>query len=157
DAFDAAAALDWATPLASLAPATSMFVVGRGVGFGATLEAALKLKETCRLHAEAFSTAEVVHGPIELVAPGFPVLALQQDDASAPGARDVLARLVGLGARVLSTLPVAGATTLPTVPGAPAVLAPLLHLQSLYVALPALAAARGLDADAPRHVTKVTE
>ncbi|MGE5186967.1 MAG: SIS domain-containing protein [Acidobacteriota bacterium] len=133
--------------LAALAPARSLYVVARGLGFGCAQELALKLKETCRLHAEAFSTAEVQHGPIALVEPGFPIVALAQDDATAPGTRATLARLAQLGASVLE-LPVAGA---------PAVLQPLAAVQSGYLALPALAAARGLVADAPPHLTKVTE
>ena len=157
DALAAAAELDWAPALAPLAAATSLYVVARGVGLGAALEIALKLKETCRLHAEAFSTAEVLHGPVALVGPGFPVLALGQDDETAPGTRDAVAHLIGLGAAVASALPVAGADELPTVAGVPAVLAPLCQAQSFYVAAPALARARGLDADAPAHLHKVTE
>jgi glucosamine--fructose-6-phosphate aminotransferase (isomerizing) len=134
-------------PLAPLAAASSMYVVARGLGFGAALEIALKLKETCRLHAEAFSTAEVQHGPIALVTPGFPVLALVQDDATAPSTRDTLARLASLGASVIE----------PPVAAVPAVLQPLVATQSCYLGLPALAAARGLDADAPPHLRKITE
>src|SRR5262249_46843886 len=131
-------------------------VLGRGVGLGAALELALKLKETCRLHAEAFSTAEVLHGPVALVDAGFPVLALGQDDASAATTRTTIERLAALGARVWSTLEVAGTTLLP-VAAAPALVAPLIQLTSAYLALPALAAARGLDADAPAHLRKVIE
>ena len=61
--------------------------VGRGVGFGVAQEAALKFKETCGLHAEAFSAAEVRHGPMALVGPGFPVLAFAQDDETRAGRR----------------------------------------------------------------------
>jgi len=157
EALEAAAALDWGPALASLAAATSLYVVGRGVGLGGALEVALKLKETCRLHAEAFSTAEVLHGPVALVGPGFPVLALGQDDHTAGATRDVVAQLVGLGADVRSVHAVAGARSLPVVAGVPAVLAPLCQVQSFYLAAPALAAARGLDPDAPAHLRKVTE
>ncbi len=135
------------TSLAALASARSLYVVARGPGFGAALELALKLKETCRLHAEAFSAAEVQHGPIALVEPGFPIVALVQDDATAAGTRDALARLAALGASVLHV----------TAPAVPAVLQPLAQVQSCYLALPALAAVRGLDADAPPHLRKVTE
>jgi len=133
--------------LASLSAASSLYVVARGPGFGAALELALKLKETCGLHAEAFSTAEVQHGPIALVRAGFPILALSQDDATLAGTRDALARLTSLGASVLELPHVA----------APALLQPLAAVQSCYLALPALATARGLDADAPPHLRKVTE
>lgn len=153
DALAAATALAW--PLDHLAAARSAYVVGRGVGLAAALELALKLKETCRLHAEAFSAAELRHGPIALVEPGFPVLVLGQDDRTHASVAETVATLVGLGADVASTLPAAGARLLPTVP-APAVIAPLCQVQSCYLALPALARARGVDADAPAHLAKVT-
>lgn len=151
-----AAAHDWRPALRPLATASSLYVLGRGVGLGPAQEVALKLVETCRLHAQAYSTAEILHGPIALVGPGFPILALGQDDASGPGTRAVIARLVALGAEVSATLAVSGASELP-IGTMPAVLAPLAALQSFYLALPALAAARGLDADAPPHLQKVTE
>ena len=78
DLLDDAWALDWSAALPLLQDARSLYVLGRGVGFGVAEEAALKLKETCGLHAEAFSAAEVRHGPMALVGPGFPVLAFAQ-------------------------------------------------------------------------------
>jgi len=107
-ALDAATRLDWWPQLAPLARATSLYAVGRGTGLGAALEIALKLKETCRLHAEAFSAAELQHGPLALVDRGFPVLAVGQDDDSAATTRAAIARLVELGADVRSTLAVPG-------------------------------------------------
>lgn len=146
DVLEAACDTPW--DLSALAGATGLYVCGRGVGLGAAQEVALKLKETCRLHAEAFSTAEVLHGPLALVAPGFPVLAIEQADETAAATRGVLGKLASLGAVLHRCAPPAGA---------PALLAPLCQVQSFYLGLPALAAARGLDADAPVHLTKVTE
>ena len=60
----------------------SLFVLGRGPSLAIANEAALKFKETCGMHAEAYSAAEVMHGPLALVGPGFPVLALAARDAS---------------------------------------------------------------------------
>jgi glucosamine--fructose-6-phosphate aminotransferase (isomerizing) len=136
-----------ACPL-DLATASNLYVVGRGVGLSAAHEIALKLKETCHLHAEAFSTAELRHGPIALVDRGFPILALVQADRTQPSVEDTLAHLASLGAAI---------TRLPVVANAPAILAPLCAVQAFYLALPALAKARGLDADAPSpHLSKVT-
>ncbi len=59
--------LDWSAAIEYLRPANNLFVVGRGLGLGIAQEAALKLKETCGLHAEAFSSAELRHGPVALV------------------------------------------------------------------------------------------
>src|SRR5581483_7134123 len=65
--------MDWSSLVNGLMDARDLFVVGRGLGLGAAQEAALKLKETCGLHAEAFSGAEVMHGPMAIVGKGFPV------------------------------------------------------------------------------------
>lgn len=146
DALAAAAALDASAAFAQLASARNLYVVGRGVGLSAALEIALKLKETCGLHAEAFSTAELRHGPIALVGAGFPVLAIRQDDRTRASVDDAIAHLVDLGASII---------TLPT-SAAPAVFAPACQVQTSYLALPALAAARGLDADVPPHLAKIT-
>jgi len=148
DAFDSACGIDW--DLTPLAPATSLYVVGRGVGLGAAQEVALKLKETCRLHAEAFSTAELLHGPVALVDRGFPIVAVEQADETAAASRATLERLAEMGAVIhRCALPAGIATS--------AVLAPLLQVQTFYLGLPALAARRGLDADAPAHLRKITE
>ena len=132
--------------LTALAPAQSAYVIGRGIGLGVALEIALKLKETCRLHAEAFSTAEVLHGPVALVGPGFPIIALTQPDATETRTRAVIEKLAAMGAAVHS----APAVTCPPI------LAPLCQVQRFYLGIPALAAARGLDPDAPAHLSKVT-
>lgn len=155
-ALAAAAALDWAPALVSFAAATSLYTVGRGVGLAAALEIALKLKETCGLHGEAFSSAEILHGPVALVGTGFPILALAQHDRTEPSVRATIARLVEHGARVHATLVMDHVTRLPTVADVPAVLAPLCFVQSFYAAVPQLAAARGHDPDAPPHLAKVT-
>src|SRR5437763_431878 len=55
---------DWSALAAGLDAARGLYVVGRGLGLGIAQEAALKLKETCGLHAEPFSAAEVRHGPM---------------------------------------------------------------------------------------------
>jgi glucosamine--fructose-6-phosphate aminotransferase (isomerizing) len=146
DLFDAACALAWV--LTPLAAATSLYVVARGIGLGVAQEVALKLKETCRLHAEAFSTAEVLHGPVELVGAGFPIISIEQADATATATQDVLEKLAAFGATVHRCPPLAGV---------PAVVQPICQALSFYLALPALASARGLDADAPAHLQKVTE
>jgi glucosamine--fructose-6-phosphate aminotransferase (isomerizing) len=155
--LDAASRLDWWPALEGLQTASSLYVIGRGIGLGAASEMALKFKETCRLHAEAFSAAEVMHGPLALVRPGFPVIAIGQDDESASGLREVATRLKDLGAHVLTTFEGSGTITLPTVHDLPPALAPLCQIQSFYLAAWRLARARGLDPDAPQNLRKVTE
>jgi glutamine---fructose-6-phosphate transaminase (isomerizing) len=52
---------------AALTRAQHVYVIGRDTGYGAAHEVALKLKECCALHAEAYSSSEVLHGPLQLV------------------------------------------------------------------------------------------
>src|SRR5206468_8184879 len=85
----------------AIVQAKSAFVLGRGSTYAVAAEAALKLKETCALHAEAFSAAEVMHGPAEIVKPGFLVLAFRPSDEAVEGFDAALARFRRLGARVI--------------------------------------------------------
>src|SRR3546814_18570733 len=78
-----------------------LFVLGRGPGLAIAQEAALKFKETCGIHAEAFSTAEVRHGPMALAATGLPLLIFRQADESASGVDALIQELLDLGARLL--------------------------------------------------------
>ena len=148
---------DWSAGVEALTPAHNLYVVARGFGLGIAQESALKLKETCALHAEAFSSAEIKHGPMALVREGFPVLMLAQDDETRAGIEALAAEFAARGATVLlSGARARGATTLPTVTAHP-VLEPILAIQSFYAMANALALARGLDPDRPPHLNKITE
>lgn len=148
---------DWSPLVEGLAGARGLFVVGRGYGFAAAQEAALKFKETCGLHAEAFSAAEVRHGPMALVGPDFPVLFFAQDDDTLDGTLEVAREFRARGAPVWVAAPgVGGEGVLPLAASAP-IAAPLLTVQSFYRAANALAIRRGFDPDVPPHLNKVTE
>ncbi len=152
--------LDWSAARSSLAGASSLYVIGRGVGFGVAQEAALKLKETCGLHAEAFSAAEVLHGPMALVKPGFPVIVFAQNDETHAGVLDMAGRLAERGAKVwlagaAGSLPT-GVERLPTLAAHPA-LQPILLIQSFYALVASVSLARGYDPDCPPNLKKVTE
>jgi glucosamine--fructose-6-phosphate aminotransferase (isomerizing) len=149
--------LDWSAAVPQLADAHNLYVIGRGVGLGVAQEAALKFKETCGLHAEAVSAAELRHGPMALVRAGFPLLLFAQHDESHAGVTQLAAELAGQGARVLlAGANVARTTELPTHPAHP-VIEPLLFAQSFYRMANALALARGRDPDQPPHLKKITE
>src|SRR5206468_1560311 len=62
------------------------------------LEAALKLKETAAIHAEGFSSAEVLHGPAGIVGRNFPVLGFAPTDAARSGFFETMDRLASFGA-----------------------------------------------------------
>ena len=61
--------------------AASMFFIGRNLGYPIALEGAQKLKEISYVHAEAYPASELKHGPLALVCPEFPVVAIVPDDA----------------------------------------------------------------------------
>ena len=156
DLLDRAWALDWSPALPALEKATNLYIVGRGHALGAAQEMALKIKETCGFHAEAFSAAEVRHGPMALVGQGFPVLLLGQDDESLPSVTALAAEFAGRGATLMSAGVDAPGIRLPVLAAHPA-LQPLLQVQSFYRLANALAVARGRDPDRPPHLAKVTE
>ena len=154
--LERATQLNWGAAIEALTPAHNLYTVGRGLGFGIAQEAALKFKETCGLHAEAFSSAEVRHGPMALVTEGFPVLAFAQDDATRPGLEALAADLSRDGAKVLlAGAQEPSATALPTLKAHP-VLQPMLEIQSFYGMTAKLSRARGFDPDRPPHLHKVT-
>ena len=156
--FDATLREDWDAALPILREAPSAYVVGRGPAFPVAAEAALKLKETAVLHAEAFSGAEVMHGPLQLLHPGFPVVAFSQNDASRAAMKDSIARLRGAQGRVFEvSTEGAGADVLRVVPTGHAALDPLAMLLGFYALAEKVARARGHDPDRPSLLRKVTE
>lgn len=149
--------LDWSTATPALAHAQSMYVIARGLGLGIAGEAALKFKEASLIHAEAFSAAEVRHGPMALVGSGFPALLLAQSDETREGVTDLAVDLCASGADVfIAGAEADGATTLPTLDAHPA-LQPMLQAQSFYRLVHEVALARGCDPDRPPHLQKITE
>ena len=149
---------DWSALSDGLTDAHNLFVVGRGFGLGIALEAALKFKETCGLHAEAFSAAEVKHGPMALVGPDFPVLCFAQDDDTRDSTLAVAREFRARGAQVFVAAPgLQGAGSLPVPAGLPALCTPLLIIQSFYRAASELSLRRGFNPDVPPHLNKVTE
>lgn len=156
DALERAWDADWSAGAAALREVGNLYVIGRGLGLGVAQEAALKFKETCSLHAEAFSSAEVRHGPMALVGEGFPVLVMSQDDETRAGVDQLAAEFAERGARLImagASLP--GALNLPAV-DAPLEIEPLVLIQSFYRMAAELSVLRGLDPDRPPHLNKVT-
>lgn len=153
----AAAELDWSVLVGAFARAGSLVAIGRGPTLAIAREAALKLKETSNLHAEAFSSAEFLHGPVSLVSSLYPVLMLTPQDEAAPGMRALAADLRRKGAALLTTDDASEAAThLPTLASDHAELDAICLIQSFYGVVARLAAARGADVDRPRHLQKVT-
>ena len=149
--------LDWSAAVTRLRLAADLYVIGRGLGLGVAQEAALKFKETCGLHAEAVSSAEVRHGPMALIRAGFPVLMFAQNDETRSGVESLATELAARRADVMfAGAPVPRAIILPTESANP-VLEPMLIVQSFYRMVNALALARGRNPDQPPYLNKVTE
>jgi glucosamine--fructose-6-phosphate aminotransferase (isomerizing) len=161
--MDKSWSLDWSAALPELESAQNMYVVGRGLGLGAAQEIALKCKETCALHAEAFSSAELRHGPYTLLRKGFPALLFAQADATRAGIETLAGELAHRGVPTLlagasagASADAAGATLLPTIETT-AEIAPILLVLAAYRMIATLAVRRGLDPDRPPHLCKITE
>ena len=152
--LDRAWSLDWSAATRAFTPSAHLYVIARGVGLGIAQEAALKCKETCALHAEAFSSAEVRHGPQALLREKFPALVFCQDDETRSGTQAFAGELRERGVDVW----MAGGdnSNLPSISSHP-VVEPILLAQSFYRMANSLAIARGHDPDDPPHLAKVTQ
>lgn len=154
----AAWSADWSAGVDLFVDAHSMFVLGRGLTLGVAQEAALKFKETSGIHAEAFSIAEVVHGPMALVKPDFPLLVFPPLDKAAAGLDQVLSAFAARDAQIV----IAGgdastANRLPLQVGLHPAIGPIAMVQSFYGLVNALSVRRGYDPDHPPMLSKVTQ
>ncbi|RYE11320.1 MAG: SIS domain-containing protein [Hyphomicrobiales bacterium] len=156
--FARAVTADWTPFVAALRDRNSLYVLGRGPAFAIAQEAALKFKETCGIHAEAYSAAEVLHGPARIVETGFPVLALASRDASEAAVAEIADRLSRQGATCFATSDrVQVAQRLPYIETGHPVTDALTLIVSFYGFVEMLSRHRGFDPDNPPHLKKVTE
>ena len=138
-------------------------VLGRGYNYATAFEWALKLKEMCYVEAEPYSPADFQHGPIALVARGFPVLAIV---AAGPVAKSLIPLLEQLKTELMAELLVISnvdaalslarpAFALPK--DMPESLSPLVAIVPAQLMAYHLTKAKGFDPEHPRTITKVTE
>ena len=147
-----------ASPLIEADRRNSIFCLGRGPAFAISNEAALKFKETCPIHAESYSSAEVLHGPVSIVDSGFPVIALASHDDAESALASVADEIAAKGASVFTTSSkVEKATPLPSTRTGHALTDPITLIASFYAMVERTASSRGINPDAPRHLKKVTE
>jgi glucosamine--fructose-6-phosphate aminotransferase (isomerizing) len=158
EALARAAHTDWSAAVDVLRGVDRLFVIGRGTGLAVAMEAALKFKETCSIQAEAFSGAEVKHGPVALIDEGYPLLVLAPRGPAQAGLLALAEEMRQRGARLLLAAPkdTPGAN-LPIVETASVDLDVVTMIQSFYPMVEALSHARGIDPDHPRHLAKVTK
>ena len=124
-------------------------VLGRGFGYAISREIALKLKEVLGIHAEAFSSAEFLHGPVTLVEKKLSIVSIGIDDESATAHQEIVDEVTRRGA-ILAELS-AGVETIH-----PRFLA-LAVLQRFYLDIEGIAVSLGLDPDEPAGLKKVTQ
>ena len=157
DALANAAHADWSAGVEILIDCDRLLVIARGPGLAIAMEAALKFKETCAIQAEAFSGAEVKHGPMALIGAGYPLLIFAPRGPAQAGLLALAAEMRERGAKVLLAAP-AGTpnSNLPIIETTSLDLAPISAIQSFYPMVEALARARGFDPDRPHYLAKVT-
>ena len=152
-----AAQCDWSAAAEAIT-GRSLFTLGRGPSFAMSNEAALKIKETCQIHAESYSAAEVLHGPVSIVEEGFPTIVFASADAAEETTAEAADALAVKGAAVFAaTDKVTRAQSLPVTRTDHWLTDPIATITSFYGMVEAVARARGIDPDAPRHLRKVTE
>ena len=157
EALSATSGIDTAAAEDVLFNASSLYTAGRGPAFAIALEAALKAKETSGLHAEAFSLAELMHGPMRLVEEGFPIISFLPRDEAFDTNIAALKRLHSFGASIvtLSDAETPGFRLPSASTGSPH-LDPLVSLINYYRVIEAVTRRKGFDPDKPRNLNKVT-
>jgi glucosamine--fructose-6-phosphate aminotransferase (isomerizing) len=126
----------------------NMVVLGRGLGFAISKEMALKLKEVSAIHAEAFSSAEFLHGPVTLVEQGLAILNCAVNDESVQSHQDQIDEMCQRGADLVHLRQ----TDNDVHPR----LAPLVVLQRFYLDVAEVSVSRGFNPDEPKGLKKVT-
>lgn len=156
-ALEQAVKQDWSAGVEALKNTNQLFVISRGTGLAVAMEAALKFKEICAIQAEAFSGAEVKHGPMALITEGYPVLVFAPRGPAQAGLLAFADEMRQRGAVVLLAAPVGTPNAnLPLVQSGTVDLDPICAIQSFYPMVEALSRARGFNPDEPRFLNKVT-
>jgi glucosamine--fructose-6-phosphate aminotransferase (isomerizing) len=156
-----ALSLESAPPLDEYRESVGATVVARGVNYGTAFEIALKIRELSGLVVEAYSPADLMHGPIAAIQPGWPVIVIAPTGPARPSVEGLVVPLKERGARVIAVSDVAAVlrraqTRLPLVPRIPEWLSPLTAVIPGQVTAMQLAQLRGLDIDSPAGLRKVT-
>ena len=138
-------------------------VVGRGLNYANAFEFALKLMETCYVVAERFSSADLLHGPIAMVEPSFPVFVFAPADTTWPSVGETLRKLQNLHAEIVAITDSGNreagalATRAMRLPRAlPELLTAIPYIVPAQIFAACLAGQKGLNPDQPRTLSKVT-
>ncbi|MCE9647874.1 MAG: SIS domain-containing protein [Chloroflexi bacterium] len=138
-------------------------VLGRGFNYATAFEWALKLKELAYINAEPYSSADFAHGPIAMIEPGFPVLAIAPKGKVSGSMVEMLKRLhMDISAELVVISNDKRALALAQVPltipsDMPEWLSPLGCILPAQLFAYYLTLAKGYDSEKPRSIRKVTE
>ncbi|HET9116060.1 MAG TPA: SIS domain-containing protein [Gaiellaceae bacterium] len=148
-------------PLEEYRDAVGLTVVARGVNYGTGFEIALKIRELSGLITEAYSPADLMHGPIAAIQPGWPVVVVAPSGPARPSVEEIVPPLRARGACLVAVSDVRAVlrraqTKLELAPGVPEWLSPLTAVVPGQVTAMRLASLRGLDLDRPAGLRKVT-
>ena len=157
DQLSRALAVDWSEMIEVVAKSSSLYMLGRGPTMAIAAEAALKCKETCELHAEAYSSAEMLHGPVSLVDKDFPIIAFAARDAAELSIVEIVNGVVDKNPHCYVSSDNAGnAVRLPFVETGHPLTDALALIVPFYGFVEALSRHRGFDPDKPAALKKVT-
>lgn len=149
---------DWSSAIDTLKEAKRIMVVGRGFGLSLALEAALKFKETCSIQAEAFSAAEIKHGPQALIENGYPLIVFANRGPALHNMLDLAQDMRARGAKVILAAPSFVKEKDLTIQSTKCEeLDILTAAQSFYLMIEGLSLSLGLNPDEPKHLSKVTK
>ncbi|HEX6024059.1 MAG TPA: SIS domain-containing protein [Solirubrobacter sp.] len=128
-------------------------VIARGANYGTAFEAALKISELAGAVAVPFSSADFLHGPIAIVVPDFPILAIAPSGPTLPGMREVFAAAAAADITVISDD--AALADIPLEP-VPEWLSPLVAVIPAQQIAVGMAERLGRNVDRPPGLQKVT-
>jgi glucosamine--fructose-6-phosphate aminotransferase (isomerizing) len=140
--------------------ARDVLFIGRHTGYPAALEGALKLKEISYIHAEGYPGGELKHGPIALVEPGVPVVAVATECHVRPKMLSNIQEVKARGAEVIAVATegdaeiAALADHVLYVPRTDELLSPIVVSVPLQLFAYHAAKLRGCDVDQPRNLAK---
>ena len=162
-AVNAALALDKSLAHAGLklSEAQDVLFLGRGLMYPLALEGALKLKEISYIHAEAYASGELKHGPIALIDKSMPVVVKAPRDALFEKTVSNMQEVMARDGKVILITDAAGAAEAGdeawitiVMPTAPAALTPILYAIPAQLLAYHTAVAKGTDVDQPRNLAK---
>lgn len=161
--LEKAANIDWPEFIETYKNANDTLICGRGFSYPIAQESALKFKETSAIHAESFSSAEVLHGPFALVRAHYPLLIYAQADQSLEASLNLARKISSLEGKVLWAAasdiqaPALDCLSLALPKQLHPICDPIVAIQAFYPNMARLALLRGYNPDQPEHLQKVTD